>query len=111
MSDLSPPKSTRADAGKRHTRAPGPDDACHAFSKAVFAPGAPDARTKRLTAVVVAHVMHGPWCVEGHVKATHREGATGKAIRLTAEMQAQAVFAHAIKALELIGDNPSDATS
>lgn len=80
MSDISMPKATRAHAEKRHALAPGPDDAFKAFSEAVFAPGALDACTKQLIAVAVAHVTQCPWCIEGHVKAARREGATGEAI-------------------------------
>jgi AhpD family alkylhydroperoxidase len=108
MSDISMPKPTRAHAEKRHTLAPGPDEAFGAFSKAIFAPGALDARTKQLIAVAVAHVTQCPWCIEGHVKAARREGATGAAIMeaiwVAAEMRAGAAFAHSIKALDLIDD-------
>ena len=38
-------KATLAYAQQRHALAPAADDAFHAFSKAVFAPGALDART------------------------------------------------------------------
>lgn len=114
MSDISMPKATRAHADKRHALAPGPDEAFHAFSKAVFAPGALDARTKQLIAVAVAHVTQCPWCIEGHVKAARREGATGEAIMeaiwVASEMRAGAAFAHSIKALDLIPDDPSDAS-
>ena len=108
MSDISMPKPTRVHAEKRHTLVPGPDDAFGAFSKAVFAPGALDARTKQLIAVAVAHVTQCPWCFKDHVKAARREGATGaaiiEAIRVAAEMRAGAAFAHSIKALDLIDD-------
>ena len=111
MSDISMPKPTRAHAEKRHALAPGPDDAFHAFSKAVFAPGALDARTKQLIAVAVAHVTQCPWCIESHVKAARREGVSGpqimEAIWVAAEMRAGAAFAHSIKALDLIEDNPA----
>ena len=109
MSDISMPKPTRAHAEKRHALASGPDDAFSAFSKAVFAPGALDARTKQLIAVAVAHVTQCPWYIESHVKAGRREGPTGaaimEAIRGTAEIRAGAAFAHSIKALDLIDDS------
>ncbi len=111
MTDISMPKATRAHAEQRHKLAPAADDAFHAFSKAVFAPGALDARTKQLIAVAVAHVTQCPWCIEGHVKAAQREGASGEqimeAIWVAAEMRAGAAFAHSIKALELIKDSPA----
>ena len=110
MSDITMPKATRAHAEKRHALAPATDDAFHAFSKAVFASGVLDARTKPLIAVAVAHVTQCPWCIEGHVKAARREGASGEAIMeaiwVAAEMRAGAAFAHSIKALELIEPQP-----
>jgi len=109
MSDISMPRPTRAHAEKRHALAPGPDDAFHAFSKAVFAEGSLDRRVKQLIAVAVAHVTQCPWCIEGHVKAARREGATGaqimEAIWVAAEMRAGASFAHSIKALELLDED------
>lgn len=80
MTDISMPRATRAHAEKRHALAPGPDDAFHAFGKAVFAPAALDVRTKQLIAVAVAHVTQCPWCIEAHVKAASREGAAGPQI-------------------------------
>lgn len=106
MTDISMPRATRAHAEKRHALAPGPDEAFRAFSKAVFEPGALDARTKQLIAVAVAHVTQCPWCIEGHVKAARREGASDEAIMeaiwVAAEMRAGASFAHSVKALDLI---------
>lgn len=69
MADLHLPKATRAHAEQRHALAPDADDAFAAFSKAVFAEGALDKRTKQIIAVAVAHVTQCPWCIEGHVKA------------------------------------------
>ncbi len=109
MSDILMPRPTRAHAEKRHALAPGADDAFHAFSKAVFAEGSLDRRVKQLIAVAVAHVTQCPWCIEGHVKAARREGATGaqimEAIWVAAEMRAGASFAHSIKALELLDED------
>ena len=111
MPDISMPKATRAHAEKRHALAPAADDAFHAFSKAAFAPGALDARTKQLIAVAVAHVTQCPWCIEAHVKAAQKEGASGPQIMETiwvaAEMRAGAAFAHSIKALDLIEKDPA----
>lgn len=113
MSDISMPRPTRAHAEKRHALAPGPDDAFHAFSKTVFAEGSLDRRTKQLIAVAVAHVTQCPWCIEGHVKAARREGATGaqimEAIWVAAEMRAGASFAHSIKALDLLDEAETSA--
>lgn len=108
MSDLHFPKATPAHAERRHALAPGPDDAFRAFSKAVFADGALDPRTRQLIAVAVAHVTQCPWCIEGHVKAARREGASNEAImgaiRVAAEMRAGAALAHSVKALDLMDD-------
>ncbi|WP_347309714.1 carboxymuconolactone decarboxylase family protein [Defluviimonas sp. SAOS-178_SWC] len=108
MSDLRFPKPTKALLDHRHALAPGAEDAFRAFSKAVFAAGALDPRTKQLIAIAVAHVTQCPWCIEGHVKAARREGATGEeimeAIWVAAEMRAGAAWAHSLKAVELLGD-------
>jgi AhpD family alkylhydroperoxidase len=106
MNDISMPRATRAHAEKRHSLAPAANDAFRRFSEAVFADGALDRTTKELIAVAVAHVTQCPWCIEGHVKAAKRAGATGEqimeAIWVAAEMRAGAAFAHSVKALELI---------
>lgn len=108
MSDITFPKATREHAEHRHALAPEADDAFKAFSKAVFADGALDRRTKQLIAVAVAHVTQCPWCIEGHVKGAKRDGATPEqimeAIWVAAEMRAGAAFAHSVKALELLND-------
>lgn len=108
MSDLHLPKPTRDLVDRRHALAPDAEDAFRAFSKAVFAEGALDTRTKQLIAVAVAHVTQCPWCIESHVKAAQREGASGEqimeAIWVAAEMRAGASWAHALKTAELIDD-------
>jgi AhpD family alkylhydroperoxidase len=108
MSDIRFPKPSREVAERRHSLAPGADDAFKAFTKAVFADGALDMRMKQLIAVAVAHVTQCPWCIEGHVKAARREGASAEqimeAIWVAAEMRAGAAFAHSIKALDLLKD-------
>jgi AhpD family alkylhydroperoxidase len=112
MSDLRFPKATRAHAERRHAFAPNADDAFRAFSKAVFAEGALDTRTKQLIAVAVAHVTQCPWCIEGHVKAARREGASPEqimeAIWVAAEMRAGAAYAHSVKALDLLDEGRAD---
>lgn len=109
MSDIRFPKTTREHAERRHALAPAADDAFKAFSKAVFADGALDNRTKELIAVAVAHVTQCPWCIEGHVKAARRAGANAneimEAIWVAAEMRAGAAYAHSVKALDLMDDS------
>ena len=108
MSDLRLPKATRAHAERRRALTPDADATFQAFSKAVFAEGALDVRTKQLIAVAAAHVTQCPWCIEGHVKAARRAGASSgqimEAIWVAAEMRAGAAFAHSVKALELLDD-------
>ena len=109
MSDPSLPRATREMVERRRNLAPGAEDAFRAFSKAVFAEGALDKRTKQLIAVAVAHVTQCPWCIEGHVKAARRAGATQEqimeAIWVAAEMRAGAAFAHSIKSLDVMEDD------
>ena len=106
MSDIRFPKPSRETSERRHALAPEADDAFKAFTKAVFAKGALDTRTKQLIAVAVAHVTQCPWCIEGHVKAARREGASAEqimeAIWVAAEMRAGAAFAHSVKTLDLL---------
>ena len=101
------PKASRAHAERRHELAPGADDAFKAFQKAVFADGALDQRTKQLIAVAVAHVTQCPWCIQGHVKAARRAGASNEqvmeAIWVAAEMRAGATHAHSVVAIETMG--------
>ncbi|HMQ91674.1 MAG TPA: carboxymuconolactone decarboxylase family protein [Amaricoccus sp.] len=109
MSDLRFPRPTRETAERRRALAPDAEDAFRGFSKAVFADGALDTRTKQLIAIAVAHVTQCPWCIEGHVKAARRAGATNEQIMesvwVAAEMRAGAAYAHSIKALELMDED------
>jgi AhpD family alkylhydroperoxidase len=104
MSDIRLPKATREISERRHALTPEADGAFKAFSKAVFAEGMLDARTKQLIAIAVAHVTQCPWCIKGHVKAARREGASSEqimeAIWVAAEMRAGAAFAHSALAIE-----------
>lgn len=106
MAEMILPKPTRAHAERRRALAPQPEAAFRAFSEAVFADGALDTRTKQLIAVAVAHVTQCPWCIEGHVKAARRKGATPEeimeAIWVASEMRAGAAFAHSVKAVDLM---------
>ncbi len=115
MSDIRFPKPSHEISERRHALAPEADDAFKAFSKAVLADGALDTRTKQLIAVAVAHVTHVtqcPWCIEGHVKAARREGASAEqimeAVWVATEMRAGAAFAHSVKTLDLLKDSGED---
>ncbi|MYN14240.1 carboxymuconolactone decarboxylase family protein [Pusillimonas sp. TS35] len=93
-------------ARKRAELAPEPLAAFKAFSKAVFAPGALDARTKQLIAVAVAHVTQCPYCIKGHTEGAVRAGASEaqimEAIWVAAEMRAGAAYAHSTLALQTL---------
>ena len=108
MSDMHLPKATKELVDRRHALAPGVEDAFRAFSQAVFAEGALDARTKQLIAVAVAHVTQCPWCIEGHVKAARRAGASQEqvmeAIWVAAGMRAGASWTHAYKAISVMDE-------
>ena len=106
ISDISFPKATRDHAERRQALSPEANDAFKAFTKAVLAEGALDTRTKQLIAVAVAHVTQCPWCIEAHVKAARREGASAEqimeAVWVAAEMRAGAAFAHSAKTMKLL---------
>lgn len=100
-----PPAS--ADLAKRRAElAPEPLAAFKAFSKAVFAAGALDAKTKQLIAVAVAHVTQCPYCIKGHTEGAARAGATDaeimEAIWVAAEMRAGGAYAHSNLALQTL---------
>jgi AhpD family alkylhydroperoxidase len=91
---------------KRAELAPEVEKAFQSFSRAVFAPGALDARTKQLIAVAAAHVTQCPYCIRAHTKAALRAGASQaelmEAIWVAAEMRAGAAFAHSVLALDVM---------
>jgi AhpD family alkylhydroperoxidase len=95
--------TTPAQARRRRELAPGIHEAFESFSKAVFAEGALDERTKQLIAVAVAHVTQCPYCIDGHTKLAIRKGASPEevmeAIWVASEMRAGGAYAHATVAL------------
>jgi AhpD family alkylhydroperoxidase len=68
------------------------------FSDVVFKDGALSSKVKNLIAISVAHVTQCPWCIDGHVRAAKRLGATdeeiAEAIYVAAEMRAGAAITH-----------------
>lgn len=98
------PNLTKEIAKKRAELAPEPLAAFKAFSKAVFAPGALDAKTKQLIAVAVAHVTQCPYCIKGHTQGASKAGASDaeimEAIWVAAEMRAGGAYAHSALALQ-----------
>lgn len=101
-------------AQKRAELAPEPLAAFKAFSKAVFAAGALDAKTKQLIAVAVAHVTQCPYCIKGHTEGAARAGASEaeimEAIWVAAEMRAGGAYAHSALALQTLQDRKDKAS-
>ena len=89
-------------AAQRRQLAPGTHRAFEEFSRAVFAEGALDRKTKQLIAVAVAHVTQCPYCINGHTEMASRAGATApevmEAIWVAAEMRAGGSYAHSVLA-------------
>lgn len=100
------PQLTPDIAKKRSELAPEALAAFKAFSKAVFADGALDAKTKQLIAVAVAHVTQCPYCIKGHTTGASKAGATDEqimeAIWVAAEMRAGGAYAHSALALDTL---------
>jgi AhpD family alkylhydroperoxidase len=100
--------TTREVAQRRKELAPHTHEAFEAFSKAVFAEGALDERTKQLIAVAVAHTTQCPYCIQGHTKLASRKGATDEqimeAVWVAAEMRAGGAYAHSTLALNALAD-------
>lgn len=100
------PELTPELARKRGELAPEALAAFKAFSKAVFADGALDKKTKQLIAVAVAHVTQCPYCIKGHTEGAARAGATEaqimEAIWVAAEMRAGGAYAHSALALDTL---------
>lgn len=92
----------------RRELAPGPHEAFRAFSKAVFAEGALDEKTKQLIAVAVAHTTQCPYCIKGHTRGAQAKGASPEeimeAIWVASEMRAGGAYAHSTLALHTIDD-------
>ncbi len=108
MSRETYPNATADLAARRRALAPDIHEAFEQFSKKVFAPGALPAKTKQLIAVAVAHVTQCPYCIRGHTKLARRAGAVPdeimEAIWVAAEMRAGGAYAHALLAVDAMGD-------
>ncbi len=104
--------STAALASWRKELAPDPHDAFDTFSRAVFAQGALDRRTKQLIAVAVAHVTQCPYCIKGHTGLASRAGASPQEIMesiwVAAEMRAGGAYAHSTLALHELSCRSSE---
>ena len=69
------------------------------FNNEVFEnPSSLPRKVKELIAVAVAHTTQCPYCIEGHVKAAKKEGATdqeiAESIFVAAALRAGGAFAH-----------------
>jgi AhpD family alkylhydroperoxidase len=84
---------------KLDENAPDQMKAFWAFDKAAYAPGSLDALQKQLMAVAVALTTQCPYCIEIHVKAARKAGATDAMLAETAAvaaaMRAGAAVTHA----------------
>ncbi len=69
-----------------------------AFQQQVFGEGALSAKTKELIAIGVTHVTRCPYCIDAHVKAAKKVGASdeeiAEAIFVGVALSAAASFAH-----------------
>lgn len=102
------PQSTADLSHARRDLAPDAERAFRAFSGEVFKAGALSPAFKQLIAVAAAHVTQCPYCIRAHTKAALRAGATKaqimEAIWVAAEMRAGASVAHALLAVDAMGD-------
>ena len=107
--------TTPALAAQRRELAPRSHQAFEEFSRAVFADGALDRRTKQLIAVAVAHVTQCPYCIKGHTELASREGASPhqimESIWVAAEMRAGGAYAHSTLALHALNQTLTDGRS
>ena len=70
-------------------------------------------KVKELIALAVAHTTQCPYCIEGHVKAAKKAGATdseiAEAIFVTAALRAGGAFAHSTVSMGVLkGLEPGD---
>lgn len=107
MPDMLPPPS-RELSRQRRELAPDIMKAFADFSRAVFAEGALDVKTKQLIAVAVAHTTQCAYCIKGHTEGAHKAGATDQeimeAIWVAAEMRAGGAYAHSNVALATLNE-------
>lgn len=101
-------RTTPAEHRRRKELAPGIHDAFTEFSRAVFADGALDEKTKQLIAVAVAHTTQCPYCIDGHTRLALSKGAQPaevmEAIWVAAEMRAGGAYAHSTVAMAAMAD-------
>ena len=78
--------------------------AFQAFDKAALSDGAISAKYKELMAIAVAHTTQCPYCIELHVAAARKAGATSEevaeAIFVAAALRAGAAIVHGTHAID-----------
>jgi AhpD family alkylhydroperoxidase len=108
VNDFFPDNSRELDRWRREL-APEQHKAWSAFSRATFAAGALDEKTKQLIAIAVAHATQCPWCITGHTRGAAEAGATPEeimeAIWVAAEMRSGAAYAHSTYALRTLEEH------
>jgi AhpD family alkylhydroperoxidase len=108
MAEMVYPPASAEIGHRRKQLAPETHEAFQAFSRAAFAAGALDEKTKQLIAVAAAHVTQCPYCIAGHTKLARRKGASDEevmeAIWVAAEMRAGGAYAHSTIALHVLAD-------
>ena len=76
------------------------------FDGKVFAEGKVSAKNKQLIAVACAHITQCPYCIDGHVKAAKKAGATEEEIAEAAfvavAMRAGGAMAHSCIAMSAL---------
>ena len=80
---------------QRRELAPDTMAAFRAFNQQAFADGALSAKMKDIIAVAVAHVTQCPYCIRGHTESAMKKGATEAEL-----MEAGAVYAHSLVAID-----------
>ncbi len=79
-----------------------------AFSKSAMSDGALPSKTKHLMAIAVAHATKCPYCIDNHVKAAVKLGATeaelNETILVAIALAAGASFTHAGMALDSLDE-------
>jgi AhpD family alkylhydroperoxidase len=78
------------------------------FAQEAMKAGRISAKDKELIGVAVAHVTGCPYCIDAHVKAAKKQGATkeevAEAVLVATAVKAGSAFAHSINALNAYGE-------
>ena len=103
MGDVFYGKKDIEKAAKMYTLKPDLMKAFLDLDAKIFAEGAVSAKNKQLIAVACAHITQCPYCIDGHVKAAKKAGATeeeiAEAVFVAAGMRAGGAIAHSCIAM------------